>query len=80
MNTIEPSALVFVGIFFLIFFLTSFFLLLYLLNNVRRSFLGSVFLSGILILQALGLRELVYPVLLISLLLSIEFYFVNSRR
>lgn len=71
-NTYPPHSWQLFIVFFSLIFLTSLFLLLYLLNNVRRSLLLSTGLIVYLILQLLNLRELYYPILLLATLLSLE--------
>lgn len=71
-NTYPPHSWQLFIVFFTLVFITSLFLLLYLINNVRRSILLSSGLSIFLLLRLLNLRELIYPLLLVASLLSLE--------
>lgn len=74
-----PSSLQIVSAFLLIFLLSDFFLSQYLLNNVRRAILLSSGLTVFLALRAAGLREPIYPALLIACLISLELLFGKYR-
>src|SRR3989344_6173884 len=71
-NSYEPNALHLFGIFFVLLFVSCFWILLYLLNNVRRSVLLSLGLTTYLVLQILNLREPLYLILLLACLTSLE--------
>ncbi|OGG29174.1 hypothetical protein A2973_01655 [Candidatus Gottesmanbacteria bacterium RIFCSPLOWO2_01_FULL_49_10] len=71
-NNYSPDSLKIHVLFFSIIFCTSFCLLLYLINNVRRCLLISSGFVVFLVLRSLQLRELLYPLLLVATLLSLE--------
>ncbi len=71
-STYPPEQPLHLVVFFLTMFLSSFFLFLFLLNNVRRSALVSLGVVLFLILRYLKLREPYYVVLLIASLISLE--------
>lgn len=74
-NQLPPSSLLIILIFYLIFFISAYLISYYLLNNVRRAFFLSFGLSVLLVLRALGLREIMYAALLGASLLSLEILF-----
>lgn len=71
-NTYTPNSWQLITIFFalIVTIITS--LLLYLLNNVRHILLVTGGLLILLLLRLLGLREIIYPLLLVASLLSLE--------
>lgn len=71
-NTYTPDSWQMIALFFTLItaILTSF--LLYFLNNVRHFLLITGGLLVFFFLRLLGLREIIYPLLLVATLLSIE--------
>lgn len=78
MNAFPPDSLSRILEFFLIILATSFVLSVFLLNNVRRALLISFGLIILLTLRALGLRDPLYPILLLASLVSLELL-LNKR-
>ena len=74
-NTYEPLTQWFIVLFISLILWTTFFLLLFALNNVRRSVWGSVALVTFLVLRYLGLRHPGYILLLAATLVSLELSF-----
>lgn len=79
-RSVEPSSWLNISGFFLLFFIALYTLFRYTFNNVRHALLGSVGLTGILLLRALGLRELYYAVLFLITFLVVDHYVNTSRR
>ena len=71
-NTYTPDSWQKVVIFFIFAAAIILSLLLYVLNNVRHVLLITGGLLILLVLRYLGLREIIYPLLLAASLLSIE--------
>ncbi len=71
-NKFAPVTLPIIVTFLLIFFFSVLALAYYLLNNVRRSILISLGLALWLALRATGLRDSIYPALLVACLISLE--------
>lgn len=75
MNSFSPKSIGVLGIFFALLFTTSTSLSLYVLNNVRRSLLIGLGVAIFFLLRLLGLRDFIYPILLIASLASLELFF-----
>ncbi len=71
-NSFDPISVSKLVIFFILICVSSFWTLLYLLNNVRRSFLLSLGITSYLLLRFLNLRESLYVILLLAFLTSLE--------
>lgn len=71
-NTYTPDSWQRITLFFALITIISTSLLLYFLNNVRHIFLITGGMLILLLLRLLGLREIIYPLLLIASLLSLE--------
>lgn len=71
-NTYAPDSWQLIAIFFVFAATIIMSLLSYVLNNVRHVFLIALGVLIILFLRLLGLREIIYPLLLAATLLSIE--------
>lgn len=71
-NTYTPDSWQIIAMFFALITLTLASLLFYFSNNVRHVLLITAGLLIILLLRLLGLREIIYPLLLVASLLSIE--------
>ncbi|MFZ5845364.1 MAG: hypothetical protein ACOY0S_02740 [Patescibacteria group bacterium] len=74
-NFYPPSSWLLISIFFLTVLLSSFFLSLYLLHNVRRAILLSCGLTVFFLLRLFGLRQPLYLILLAASLVSLELLF-----
>lgn len=72
-NTFPPNSWQLLVVFFSLVLFTTFFFLLYLIINVRRSFLVSLGFILFLLLRYLHLHESFYLILLLVTLLSLEF-------
>ncbi|MBI3342824.1 hypothetical protein HY032_01585 [Candidatus Gottesmanbacteria bacterium] len=71
-NTYTPDSWQRITMFFALITVILTSLLLYFLNNVRHILLMAGGLLVILLLRLLGLREIIYPLLLAASLLSLE--------
>ena len=71
-NSYAPDSLQRIGIFFILVTIILSSLLFPLVNNVRRVLLIICGLLIFLLLRLLGLREILYPLLLAATLLSLE--------
>ncbi len=71
-NTHTPDSWQMIALFFVLATIIVLSLLLYFLNNVRHVFLITGGMLILLLLRLLGLREIIYPLLLIASLLSLE--------
>lgn len=71
-NTYAPDSWQMIAIFFVLAALIIMNFLNYLLNNVRHILLITTGILIVLLLRLLGLREIIYPLLLAATLLSIE--------
>lgn len=71
-TTFEPNSVHAVAIFYLFVFMVTAYALLYLLNNVRRSIQYALGFVIYLLLRQWDLREFIYPMFLIAMLLSVE--------
>lgn len=71
-NTYTPDSWQKVVIFFIFAAAIILSLLLYILNNVRHVLLITGGLLILLFLRLLGLREIIYPLLLLACLVSVE--------
>ena len=74
-NAYTPDSWQLILIFFTLITTVTMCLLLYFLNNVRHVLLITGGLLILLVLRLLGLREIIYPLLLIASLLSLELMF-----
>lgn len=74
-NTYTPDSIQRLWIFYVLFFASGFFLLLYLLNNIRRAILCAAGITIFLLLRSLNLREPWYLLLLVASLISLEVFF-----
>jgi hypothetical protein len=73
-NMFSPDApSLFVWLYLLI-FLTIFFFSLFIFNNVRRAMLTASGIVIFLLLRYFNLREILYPILLVACIVSIELY------
>lgn len=71
-NSYTPDSWQRIGIFFILITIILSSLLIPLLNNVRRVLLVTGGVLILLLLRLLGLREIIYPLLLAATLLSLE--------
>lgn len=71
-NTYTPDSWQMIVIFFTLIIAILISLLLYFVNNVRHILLITGGLLILLVLRYLGLREIIYPLLLAASLLSLE--------
>lgn len=71
-NSYTPDSWQRIGIFFILITIILSSLLIPLLNNVRRIFLVTGGVIILLLLRLLGLREIIYPLLLIACLVSLD--------
>ena len=71
-NTFAPDQQLHRIAFFSIFLVSSFSLMQYILANMRQALLLSLGLTIFLLLRYLGLREMLYPLLLVACLISLE--------
>lgn len=71
-NTYTPDSWQMIAIFLALITIIATSFLLYFLNNVRHIFLIIGGFLILLILRLLGLREIIYPLLLLASLVSIE--------
>lgn len=71
-NAYTPDSWQRIAIFFVLIAIILSSLLILLLNNVRRILLVTGGVLILLLLRLLGLREIIYPLLLIASLLSLE--------
>ncbi|MBI5621025.1 hypothetical protein HY949_04545 [Candidatus Gottesmanbacteria bacterium] len=71
-NSYTPDSWQMIVIFFVLIMAILMSLLLYFVNNVRHVLLITGGLLILLVLRYLGLREIIYPLLLAASLLSIE--------
>jgi hypothetical protein len=78
-NFFTPYSFLYKSIFFILIFLIVYAFCYFLLNNVRRCILCGLGAVIYLLLRLLGLRESIYPILLIISLISIDMYFSKSR-
>ena len=74
-HTFAPINIFVILLFFVLVFITSFLLLLYLLNNVRRALLVTIGITVFLFLRMLGLHDWWYVILLLGSLASLELLF-----
>lgn len=77
-HTYAPTEPVHFIPFFILLFCSTVSLLLYLTNNVRRSILISIGFVIFLLLRLVGLRDVLYALLLLASLVAIEFAFSSS--
>ncbi len=77
-NTYPPDTIAQIATALLLFFTMISSLSYFLLNNVRRALLLSLGLSVFILLRILQLREPIYPVLLLTSVLSLELLFGNK--
>lgn len=71
-NTYTPSSWQMIAIFFVLISVITTTILLYLLNNVRHVLLITGGALILLFLRLLGLREIIYLLLLVACLVSLE--------
>lgn len=74
MHTFAPNSLLLLFFFFTIVGCSAFTLTFFILNNVRRASLITLFVIGIFFLRLLGLRSPIYLLLLLASLVSLELY------